>query len=154
MQPSDRTTIYGTVGIGSGELETSIIGGNTDPADLKASIGLLGGRQVVYTMMNGFNLAIVGDYGWANLETDDTPGSAGNLKADTSRIRAGVESSFNMAMGADGSFVPFVTVGFRSDSGDDEISDSGVEITGGLRINNPIFSLDSELPYVGNLRHR
>ncbi|MCY4128236.1 MAG: hypothetical protein OXG15_03210 [Gammaproteobacteria bacterium] len=142
-QPSDRTTIYGTFGVASGDLETTIIGDNIDPADLKGNIGLLGGRQVVYTMPNGFNLGIVGDYGWANLETDDAPGSAGNLTAETSRIRAGVESSFNMAMGADGSFVPFVTVGFRSDSGDDEIADSGVEISGGLRITNPIFSLDA-----------
>ena len=143
MQPSDRTTVYGTFGVGSGEVETSIIGGNIDPADLKASIGLFGGRQVVFTMMNGMNFAIVGDYGFANLETDDAPGGAGNLEANTSRIRAGVESSFNLAMGADGSFVPFITVGFRSDSGDDDVADSGVEITGGLRINNPIFSLDA-----------
>lgn len=142
-QPSDRTTIYGTFGFGSGDLETTIIGGNIDPADLTATIGLLGGRQIVFTTTNGFNFGIVGDYGWANLETDDTPGGAGNLVAETSRIRVGVESSFNMAMGADGSFVPFVTVGFRSDSGDDEIADSGVEISGGLRITNPIFSLDA-----------
>ena len=143
MTPSDRTTIYGTIGFGSGEVETSVIGATSDIADLKATIGLLGGRQIVYTMMNGFNLAVVGDFGFANLETDDTPGGAGNLVAETSRIRGGVESSFNLAMGADGSFVPFITVGFRSDSGDDEISDSGVEITGGLRIMNPIFSLDA-----------
>ncbi len=143
MTPSDRTTIYGTIGFGSGEVETSVIGATSDIADLKATIGLLGGRQIVFTMMNGFNLAVVGDFGFANLETDDTPGGAGNLVAETSRIRGGVESSFNLAMGADGSFVPFITVGFRSDSGDDEISDSGVEITGGLRIMNPIFSLDA-----------
>ena len=143
FQPSDRTTIYGTFGVGSGELEASIVGGFIDVADLKSNVGLIGGRQVVYTMMNGFNLAIVGDYGWANLETDDVPGGAGNLEAETSRIRGGVESSFNMAMGQDGSFVPFVTVGFRSDSGDDDVADSGVEISGGLRITNPIFSLDA-----------
>ena len=143
FQPSDRTTIYGTFGVGSGELEASIVGGFIDIADLKSNVGLIGGRQVVYTMMNGFNLAIVGDYGWANLETDDVPGGAGNLEAETSRIRGGVESSFNMAMGQDGSFVPFVTVGFRSDSGDDDVADSGVEVSGGLRITNPIFSLDA-----------
>ena len=77
------------------------------------------------------------------LRRDDVPGGAGNLEAETSRIRGGVESSFNMAMGQDGSFVPFVTVGFRSDSGDDDVADSGVEVSGGLRITNPIFSLDA-----------
>ena len=73
FQPSDRTTIYGTFGVGSGELEASIVGGFIDIADLKSNVGLIGGRQVVYTMMNGFNLAIVGDYGWANLETGRRP---------------------------------------------------------------------------------
>ena len=139
--PSDRTTVYGTIGFGSGELETSVIGADFDQADLSASIGLLGGRQYVLGTNAGLDLAIVADFGFANLETDDGPGGAAGLAADTSRIRGGVEGSLNMAMGADGSFVPFLNLNLRSDSGDGN-PDSGLEVAGGIRMINPIFSID------------
>ena len=71
MQPSDRTTVYAAFGIGSGSVETTVIGNNNDKADLKGTLGLLGGRQIVFTTANGLNLAIVGDYGFSNLETDE-----------------------------------------------------------------------------------
>ena len=142
-QPSDRTTIYGAFGVGSGTLETTIIGvDSNDRADLKGTLGLFGGRQVMYTAANGLNLAIVGDVGFSNLETDEGDNGAESLLAEVGRIRGGLETSFNMLMGADGSFTPFLTVGFRSDSGDG-IADSGVEISGGIRITNPILTLDA-----------
>lgn len=142
MAPSDRTTVYGAIGFGSGSVDTTVIGQDNAVADLKGTLGVFGGRQVVYTMMNGLNLAVVGDYGFANLETDDGESSAHGLVGKVSKFRGGLETSFNMAMGADGSFVPFLTLGFRSDSGDGE-PDSGLEVTGGLRITNPVFSLDA-----------
>ena len=64
---------------------------------------------------------------------------ANSLLAEVTRLRAGLETSFNMLMGADGSFSPFLTVGFRSDGGDG-LAESGVEISGGIRITNPIMS--------------
>ena len=141
-QPSDRTTIYAAAGVGSGTLETSVIGRENDRADLKSTIGLLGGRQVMYTAANGLNLAIVADIGFSNLETDEGDNSAEGLVAEVGRIRGGLETSFNMLMGADGSFTPFLTVGFRSDSGDG-LAESGVEVSGGIRITNPILTLDA-----------
>ena len=143
FQPSDRTTIYGAFGVGSGTLETTIVGvESNDRSDLKSTVGLFGGRQVMYTAANGLNLAIVGDVGMSNLETDEGDNGAESLLAEVSRIRGGLETSFNMLMGADGSFTPFLTVGFRTDSGDG-IADSGVEISGGIRITNPIVTLDA-----------
>ena len=142
MQPSDRTTVYAAFGIGSGSVETTVIGNNNDKADLKGTLGLLGGRQIVFTTANGLNLAVVGDYGFSNLETDEGDAGANNLLAEVTRLRAGLETSFNMLMGADGSFSPFLTVGFRSDGGDG-LAESGVEISGGIRITNPIMSVDA-----------
>ena len=143
FQPSDRTTIYGAFGVGSGTLETTIVGvESNDRSDLKSTLGLFGGRQVMYTAANGLNLAIVGDVGMSNLETDEGDNGADSLLAEVSRIRGGLETSFNMLMGADGSFTPFLTVGFRTDSGDG-IADSGVEVSGGIRITNPILTLDA-----------
>ena len=143
FQPSDRTTIYGAFGVGSGTLETTIVGvESNDRSDLKSTVGLFGGRQVMYTAANGLNLAIVGDVGMSNLETDEGDNGAESLLAEVSRIRGGLETSFNMLMGADGSFTPFLTVGFRTDSGDG-IADSGVEVSGGIRITNPIVTLDA-----------
>ena len=142
MSPSDRTTIYGTFGFGSGEVETTVIGAGSELADLKATMGLIGLRQVMFTMPNGLNLAIVGDYGFANLETDEGSSAASSLLAEVTRFRGGVESSMNLAMGADGSFSPFLNLSFRSDGGDGD-ADSGMELSGGLRIANPVFSLDA-----------
>ncbi len=142
MQPSDRTTVYAAFGIGSGSVETTVIGNNNEKADLKGTLGLLGGRQIVFTTANGLNLAVVGDYGFSNLETDEGDSGAHSLLAEVTRLRAGLETSFNMLMGADGSFSPFLTVGFRSDGGDG-LAESGVEISGGIRITNPILSVDA-----------
>ena len=142
-QPSDRTTIYGAFGVGSGTLETTRVGNeNNDRSDLKGTLGLFGGRQVMYTAANGLNLAIVGDVGFSNLETDEGDNGAESLLAEVGRVRGGLETSFNMLMGADGSFTPFLTVGFRSDSGDG-LAESGVEVSGGIRITNPIITLDA-----------
>ena len=139
--PSDRTTIYGTFGVGSGEIETTVVGKNNHQSDLSASIGLFGGRQYVWGTNAGMDLAVVGDFGFVNLETDEGDFAADGLVAETSRVRGGVEASWNLAMGADGSFIPFFNLRFRSDSGDGE-ADSGLEIAGGLRIANPVFSVD------------
>lgn len=141
--PSDRTTIYGTFGFGSGELETTVIGRNNDQSDLKASIGLFGGRQYLWGSNAGMEVSVIGDFGFANLETDegDESTASSGLVAETSRVRGGVEAGWNLAMGADGSFIPFLNLRFRSDSGDGDV-DSGVELAGGLRVTNPVFSLD------------
>lgn len=145
MSLSDRTTVYGAFGVGSGSLETTVTGHQgIEPSDLKATLGLFGGRQVLYTMGNGLSLAFVGDFGFVNLETDDLTNSAGGLVAETSRFRGGVETSLNMLMGNQGSFTPFLTLNFRADGGDG-LAESGVEIVGGVRISSPIFSLDANL---------
>ena len=43
-------------GVGSGTLETTIVGvESNDRSDLKSTVGLFGGRQVMYTAANGLN---------------------------------------------------------------------------------------------------
>ena len=142
MQPSDRTTLYGVAGVSSGTVESTVVGASSSLADLKGTIGLFGGRQVMFTAANGLNLSIVGDVGFSNLESDSGDFAAQGLLAEVSRFRGGLETSFNMLMGADGSFTPFLTVGFRSDSGDG-LAESGVEVSGGVRIANPILAVDA-----------
>ncbi len=142
MTPSDRTTLYGTFGIGSGTVDTTVIGHANERSDLKSTLGLLGGRQVVFVAPNGLNLAVVGDIGFANFETDQGSNAANGLLAEVSRFRGGLETSFNMMMGPDGSFAPFLTLSLRTDSGDG-LAESGLEISGGVRIANPVFSVDA-----------
>ena len=144
ITPSDRTTIYGVLGFGSGEMETTTGGGAAEVADLSSSIGLFGGKQIMFAGGTGMTVAIVGDFGFANLETDeDAANASGGIAADASRIRGGVEGSMNLAMGVDGSMVPYLNVSFRSDGGDGETG-SGVEIAGGLRIAQPGFAIDAQ----------
>ena len=144
ITPSDRTTIYGVLGFGSGEMETTTGGGAAEVADLSSSIGLFGGKQIMFAGGTGMTVAIVGDFGFANLETDeDAANASGGIAADASRIRGGVEGSMNLAMGVDGSMVPYLNVSFRSDGGDGETG-SGVEIASGLRVAQPGFAIDAQ----------
>ena len=142
VTPSERTTIYGVIGFGSGEMETAV-GGTAETSDLSSSIGLFGGKQVMYAGATGLTVAIQGDFGYANMETDDAEVNASSgFVADVSRIRGGVEGSMNLAMGVDGAMVPYLNLSFRSDGGDGETG-SGVELSGGVRMSSPGFSVDA-----------
>ena len=139
-RPTSRTSLWGIAGIGSGELETTVVGAANDVSSLRSQLALLGSSQVL-TRNERFKLALRSDVAIGSLETDEGDGAADELIADVSRIRLGLESSFQKDTGDDGMLEPFGQVHLRSDAGDEENS-TGVELVGGVRMTSSKFVLE------------
>lgn len=139
-QPSNRTSVWGVAGFGSGELDTTVQGAANDVSDLSSQITMVGGSQAL-TSVGRFDLALRGDAAMASLETDDGAGAADGLAADVNRIRVGLEGSFRTETGQGGMLEPFGQVNLRSDGGDGDTG-TGIEIAGGVRMTSDTFTLE------------
>lgn len=141
FRPNDRTSMWGVVGFGSGELETSVVGAANDVSFLDSRLTLVGGSQEL-KRGGRLNLALHGDVASVSLETDAGDGAADGLTTDVSRVRLGLESSLHTATGQGGILEPFGQFNLRSDGGDGETG-TGIEIVGGVRISSSKFSLEA-----------
>ena len=139
-QPSDKTSLWGVAGFGSGELDTTVVGTTNDVSDLSANITMVGGRQHL-TSTGRLDLALRADAAIASIETDSGSGAADGLMADVNRIRAGLEGSFTTDTGQGGTLTPFGQVSLRSDGGDGDTG-TGIEISGGVRMASDVFTLE------------
>ncbi len=125
---------WAALGAGSGDasLDRQLAdAGDLDPekSDLSLLMGLVGGRW----RLGGseMDLALVGDAGFAELETDVGERAVDGLAARVSRLRLGLE--FSRALAArHGSVTPFGEVSARHDGGDGA-NGAGLEVAGGLR---------------------
>ena len=120
--------LVGGVGLGDMAAERWHVGGITDTADLRMSMGLAGARFRLPWMLLGGTLSARGDAGALNLDTEEGSGVLNELAASVSTFRAGVESAWQL-----GSLEPFVEVGARYDGGDGQTG-GGIELAGGLRL--------------------
>ena len=139
-KPSDRTSLWGVAGFGSGELDTTVVGASNDVSDLSANLTMIGGRQHL-TSTGRMDLALRADAAIASIETDSGDGAADGLMADVNRIRAGLEGSFTTDTGQGGTLTPFGQVSLRSDGGDGDTG-TGIEISGGVRMASDVFTLE------------
>lgn len=139
--PSERTSLWGVAGFGSGELDTTVVGAADDASNLSSQVTLIGGSQQLKSAAR-FNLALLADAAQASHETDQGSGAADDLSATVNRIRVGLESSFPTETGEDGMLEPFGQVNIRSDGGDGDTG-TGIELVGGVRISGNAFSLEA-----------
>ena len=140
-QPSDNTTIWGVAGMGSGELDTTVVGAENDMSDLSANIAMVGLKQHL-TSAGRLQIDLRGDVAMANIETDEGSNAADGLLAEVNRLRLGVEGSFTSDTGQGGTVTPFGQVNLRSDGGDGDTG-TGVEISGGVRMSSSAFTLEA-----------
>ena len=140
-QPSDNTTIWGVAGMGSGELDTTVVGADNHSSDLSANVAMVGVRQHL-TSAGRLSLDLRGDAAMANIETDDGTNAADGLMAEVTRLRLGLEGSFTSDTGQGGTVTPFGQVNLRSDGGDGDTG-TGVEISGGVRLASNAFTLEA-----------
>ena len=141
-EPNTRTTFYGAFGIGNGDAE--VVGGpSTDSSDLEMNMFLAGGRREVGSTGN-LDLVLRGEYASATLTTaDDESGISAGMDQTVNRLRAGIEGSFSTSTGNGGTLTPFVDVGVRQDGGDGDTG-TGVEITGGVRVDSTTFTMQAK----------
>ena len=137
----DRGKMWAILGFGTGEAtaERDDQEGAREPGELSMRMGL-GGIRYSFGPFVGFDLAVRGDAGFAQLETDEGPRAIQGLAVDVQRLRIGAEASLPMALrGVPVS--PFINVAARFDGGDGATG-GGVELAGGFRYQGSAVSLE------------
>ncbi len=142
FEPVDgKTSVWGVVGRGSGDADTTVVNANAESSDLSFSLYMLGGRRE-FAKAGSLQLAFRGDAAFANLDTADGNGAFDGLKAGVNRIRAGIEGSFSVDTGNGGKVTPFGELAFRNDGGDG-LTGNGFEVAGGVRLDTNTITIEA-----------
>ena len=136
-----QTSVWGVAGIGSGDVDSTVVGTSNQSSDLDSTLYMFGLRRGL-SKMGAVDLALRGDVAMANIETASGDGAVDGLSADVNRIRAGLEGSYTVDMGDGGTFAPFGELSLRNDGGDGDTG-TGVEVSGGFRVNLNSFNLEA-----------
>ena len=142
--PTPKATLWSIVGFGTGDAthRRAGQGDSGEPGQLSMRMGLAG-LNVGLGEFGGVSLAVRGDAGIAQLETDEGVRAVQGLGAAVQRVRLGMEFSMPLAAGDRGVLTPFLDVGGRWDGGDGETG-GGAEIVGGIRYRGPTGGVEVE----------
>lgn len=141
-EPVDgKTSVWGVVGRGSGEADSTVVNAADQTSDLSFDLGMFGGRRE-FAKAGSLQLAFRGDVAFANLETAEGNGAIDALAAGVNRVRAGIEGSFAVETGNGGKVTPFGEVAFRNDGGDG-LTGNGVEVAGGVRVDTNNLTIEA-----------
>ena len=134
-QATERVTVWGVAGYGSGGMLLTPEGGPGLEAGLSMAMAAAGTRgEIVAGGAGSFALAFKADALRVGTSTDGVDGPAGRLAATAaavSRFRTGLEGSRDYTLGGRLSLRPTVEVGLRHDAGDAETG-AGMDVGGGL----------------------
>ena len=141
---SDRASVWGALGYGTGSLTLASGGAGEDAAtDLGHAMLALGGRSAL-TAFSGeygdFELAVRSDARMQRTVSDAVPGLVGTAGA-TSRVRAVLEGSGALRLPGGGVLLPTLEAGLRHDGGDAETG-AGVEVGAGLGYSSGRFTVE------------
>ncbi|MDE0406441.1 MAG: autotransporter outer membrane beta-barrel domain-containing protein, partial [Alphaproteobacteria bacterium] len=124
--------LRGLAGAGSGTARHAPEGDAPhETSRLAMRAGSLGLRQA-FAPLDGFDLAVRADASFARMETDRGEEAVDGLRADSWRLRGGLEASKPFALQDGATLKPFAELAARRDGGDG-VAGSGVELAGGLR---------------------
>ena len=148
LEVSERLSLWGLLGYGTGELDVAVDGVGRWSTDTTQEMAAAGARGVLVKApeTGGFELGLRGDAVVQRMRSDAATGEAGNLAAAdarTSRVRLTLEGSRAVALEDGGRFVPSLEVGLRQDGGDAETG-TGIELGGGLAWTDPARGLTVE----------
>ena len=147
LDVSERLDLLIAAGVGNGELKLKPGAGvsysadtdwNMVAAELRGS--LLNGPA---EGSSGASLALTADTLWARTSSEKTSNLSAS-KSSVTRLRIGLEASYNMALVDGGSVVPRLEIGARHDGGDAETG-TGIELGGGLAWNAPSVGIQFNL---------
>ena len=146
LHASERLTLWGAVGTGSGEvtLDTALGGSyKSDTTWRMAAAGLRGALLTPPTEGSGPALALTSDALWTRTASEKTHDLAAS-ESDATRLRLGVEGSYRMALEGGGHLAPKLEVGARHDGGDAETG-FGIELGGGIAWSDPVLGLSLDV---------
>ena len=155
-QASERLSVWGVLGAGTGDLTLELNEGERWTTDTAMEMAAAGVRGVLVPAREtgGFELAARSDAQVVRMRSDAATGS--NLPAtdtDTTRVRVMLEGSRAFALDGGGALAPTFEAGLRHDGGDAETG-AGIELGGGLRYTVPAARLTAEAKVRGLVAHQ
>ena len=137
--PDVRSEVWAILGAGRGEVGNERTPGAVpERSDLTLWMGSAGARRALASV-GALDLALLGDAGFARVETEDDAGVqqvVEGLTVEVWRVRAGVEGSYTSVLGSGATVTPFVEMAGRYDGGDGG-GGAGVEVSPGVFISDP-----------------
>ncbi|MCY4185335.1 MAG: hypothetical protein OXD45_08500, partial [Rhodobacteraceae bacterium] len=132
LTASERFSIWGTLGFGSGWITRSPDPKQIQKADIEWSMAAIGFRNnlMMGVETGGLNLAVVGDSFYTatkSEKTEDLDGTSGKV----TRVRLGLEGARKITLKDNKSLTPKFTVSLRQDGGDAETG-WGMEVSVGM----------------------
>ena len=136
---TERVTVWGVVGYGTGGLLLTPDGGQALESGLSMAMAAAGTRgELLAGGASGFELAFKADALWVGTAIDGVDGPAGRLKATdaaVTRFRTGLEGSRAYTLAGRLSLTPSLEVGLRHDGGDAETG-AGMDVGAGLIVSD------------------
>ena len=156
---SDRVTLWGTAGYGTGTLTLTpknAVTGEDDPAmktDMDLAMGAVGVRGVVVEApaAGGMEFAVKSDAMAVRTSSEKVQGLAA-ATANVTRLRLGLEGTWRGIAAGGGELVPRLEVGVRHDGGDAETG-FGLDLGGGLSWSHRGSGISAEVSGRGLLTH-
>ncbi|MYD43221.1 MAG: hypothetical protein F4W90_04930 [Gammaproteobacteria bacterium] len=138
--PTDGTSVWGTIGLGSGDLNVLRHAVEEDASSLSSRLAVLAGRHRIASTTK-FELALRGDIAANTLATTAGETASMSLTRDVQRIRGGLESSYSLDWSNGVTIEPFSEINFRLDR-DGVDQDRGLELAGGLKLTYQALSIE------------
>ncbi len=142
-ETSPGCVVWAMLGVGRGDVEltSDITDDKTIESDVDYWMVTVGGRELL-NPMSGMALALVGDVGYARLETDATveESAISDLRLESWQARGGIEAQGNWGDGV----TPFGAIYGRYDGGDGA-EGVGLELRGGLSLVQPASRLQLDI---------
>ena len=150
---SERLSLWGTLGYGSGELMLKPEAEPRIDADMDLTMAGAGLRGELLSPAEGggAELALVSDGFIVRTSSEAVPGAMAAAKAEVTRLRLGLEGSLELGLGG-GRLVPSFEIGVRHDGGDAETG-YGADIGAGLAWSDPSSGVEAEVQARGLLTH-
>ncbi|MCY4095540.1 MAG: autotransporter domain-containing protein, partial [Gammaproteobacteria bacterium] len=138
--PSDKTGVWGTIGVGSGELGTTVVGREDVASELTSHLAVLGARHRV-AELSGVDISLRGDVSTVSLATSAGETASDGLSANVHLARTGLEATYAIDCFGDVEVNPFGQLHLPKDGGDGETG-SRFEFVGGLRLGYKSVSVE------------
>ena len=134
--PDARSELWTILGAGRGEIEHVRSGASArQDSDVKMWMVSAGGRRAM-DPAGEMDWALLGDAGFARVETDDGLLTIHGITVDSWRVRLGVEGSYTSELEGGRTLTSFAEVVGRIDGGDGG-EEVGLEISPGVYISDP-----------------
>ena len=134
--PDDTNEFWAILGLGQGEITNERAGSaEREASDIDMRMAAAGARRNLVSDRE-WNLALLGDVGIAQIETEDGVQAIQGLSVDTWRGRLGVEGSHTALLDSGYSVTTFAEVAGRYDGGGDE-DEVGLELSPGVYVAGP-----------------